>query len=413
MASWITQNDTADGTNDYKTLKNVGIGTTSPASLLDLGSGENGAYVQKFLLLHSGYARSGWGHASYEDRLFCPTDGHISFGTITMDSNQTWAEKMRIENGGNVGIGVTNPGEKLEVNGKIKCGDNIVLNGHYLSGDGGNEGIYVDNDGKVGIGTTSPGSELDIIGSVGAPLPLLNVSASGDRNGISGSISGSTGYGVLGTAAGNGGAGVYGCACSSSSAMGGYFDHVNSTGPALVTGNGRVGIGISSPGSKFQINGNAAIGYSVAATAPSNGLAVSGSVGIGTTSPYDILHVEKNGGAVCIWSPNAEDQTVPLLHFRNPYTSDDWILKHAGDKFHIQTESSAGYEKITIDNYQAAGNVGIGTTSPGEKLEVNGAVKLGNKSGSANGTLYFDGTYLKLRANGTDYYVSLQTTQPY
>ncbi|MCK4533786.1 tail fiber domain-containing protein, partial [bacterium] len=41
---------------------------------------------------------------------------------------------------------------------------NINLNGHYLSGDGENEGIYVPNNGKVGINTNSPVYNLDVVG---------------------------------------------------------------------------------------------------------------------------------------------------------------------------------------------------------------------------------------------------------
>ncbi len=43
---------------------------------------------------------------------------------------------------------------------------NIQLGTNYLSGDGGNEGIYVDADGNVGIGTASPSVELEIDGDV-------------------------------------------------------------------------------------------------------------------------------------------------------------------------------------------------------------------------------------------------------
>ena len=39
---------------------------------------------------------------------------------------------------------------------------NILLNGNYLSNDGGNEGIRIDNSGNVGLGTTAPSTNLHI-----------------------------------------------------------------------------------------------------------------------------------------------------------------------------------------------------------------------------------------------------------
>ncbi len=43
---------------------------------------------------------------------------------------------------------------------------NIQLNGNYLSGDGGSEGVWITDSGDVGIGTTGPGERLEVSGAV-------------------------------------------------------------------------------------------------------------------------------------------------------------------------------------------------------------------------------------------------------
>jgi len=43
---------------------------------------------------------------------------------------------------------------------------NIILGSNYLSGDGGDEGIFVTSTGNVGIGTTAPGAKLEVGGQV-------------------------------------------------------------------------------------------------------------------------------------------------------------------------------------------------------------------------------------------------------
>jgi len=96
-------------------------------------------------------------------------------------------ERMRITSNGKVGIGVSNPSSELEVNGTIEAtsfvgdgsgitgiaGDNlgdheasqnINLNGHYLSGNGGSSGIFVSSMGRVGIGLNNPVEKLEVDG---------------------------------------------------------------------------------------------------------------------------------------------------------------------------------------------------------------------------------------------------------
>jgi len=57
---------------------------------------------------------------------------------------------------------------------------NIILGSNYLSGDGGDEGVFVDSTGKVGIGTAEPDNEytLTVAGTVGTKT--LAIKALGD-----------------------------------------------------------------------------------------------------------------------------------------------------------------------------------------------------------------------------------------
>jgi hypothetical protein len=79
----------------------------------------------------------------------------------------------------------------------------------------------------------------------------------------------------------------------------------------LTTSSDKVGIGTSTIGSKLQVNGNAAVGYSASTAAPSNGLAVSGNTGIGTTTVGSKLQV--NGNAAVGYSASTAAPTNGLL----------------------------------------------------------------------------------------------------
>ena len=93
----------------------------------------------------------------------------------------TFTEKMRITNGGNVGIGTNSPGQKLEVNsGNIFINNStarlyLVDTNEYIESDGtdlrmvagANEGLRIKGaTGNVGINTNVAGSTLTVNGSV-------------------------------------------------------------------------------------------------------------------------------------------------------------------------------------------------------------------------------------------------------
>jgi len=149
------------------------------------------------------------------------------------------------------------------------------------------------------------------------------------------------------------------------------------------------------PLNKLDVGGGVAIGsYATVNTAPSNGLIVSGNVGIGTTSPGFQLDVVGN----LRWkSASYSGGNTGITFFHNAAGANDYGLvfrKNGVDMLGVDTDQSV-YTNITSKVgrlYLSAGgtnenvvlspsgtgysilngNVGIGTTSPSAKLTVDG-----------------------------------------
>ncbi len=126
----------------------IGIGTTNPGAELEVaGSAKINGPV--------GINR---GPAEDQHLAIQPLKDHIPLNVTDPSGAQKWltvtAGGNVIMDGGSVGIGTTDPKEKLEVIGSTKLSGNVVING----------GSVIMNGGNVGIGTASPGAKLEVVG---------------------------------------------------------------------------------------------------------------------------------------------------------------------------------------------------------------------------------------------------------
>src|SRR6266567_3136135 len=121
-----SQNVSAQWTNgtDFNNTNsgNVGIGTTTPIVKLDVTGagvsiGGTGAVNTAFVQDHTNYRGVYLGHdtASQVGIIAASTPGAASNLAFWTYSGSAWAEKMRIDSVGNVGIGTTAPSDPLQI----------------------------------------------------------------------------------------------------------------------------------------------------------------------------------------------------------------------------------------------------------------------------------------------------------
>ena len=283
------------------------------------------------------------------------------------------------------------------------------------------------NEGNVGIGTTSPSQTLHIVGGNSDQLLVENGTSSGSaRIQFKANSNRNAGPFIMAVQRGN-------------SASDSDLELGDESGTILTLNGGNVGIGTISPDevlevkgiiksentgytntgiiinqtshsdawrlmqfgggafslnlngytsgeSRFQVDtsGNVSIPTGTLTVSGTGNSSIAGNVGIGTASPTDTLDVD--GGIRLSTSGRIQGRSYPYTtnigSGANATTTNitagstdkseiSLVGGDVGDRIEFKTNST---ERMRID---ASGNVGIGTTSPAEKLEVNGSIKVG------------------------------------
>jgi len=320
--------------------------------------------------------------------------GAITFLTKNaMGAAQDLVEQMRISTGGNVGIGTASPQRNLTIyessgNAVLQLanntsgvgasdgflaytdGVNVGLenkeNGYLLFATNASEKMRIAADGNVGIGTASPQYPLHVAGSSSVNAP--------------------TGNGVLMGLY----AGTYGHIQMNGSS-GSYIDFSQSG----VDHKGRILYDNGANYLRLDTNG-----------AEKMRITSAGNVGIGTTSPDTKFNVTDGGTQVAISNTylahlqsasncglaiTAGASSNNYIAFGDSDNYDEGIINYNNStrSFAFRTADGA-LDDLVIDS---AGNVGIGTASPDHKLDVVSAgTNVAEFSGAANATVNFKGS---------------------
>jgi hypothetical protein len=149
---------------------NVGIGTTSPNASLHIDKAGDQASSVKGIILSSGASGTNkylpsitWSYGAYGTPDFAKIESQRGAGTgarilfSTANSSGTMSERMRINEDGNVGIGTTNPSDRLTVIGNISA-SGLTTDNIYGATYPSNSFIRFDDDQTASSNNVSIGS---------------------------------------------------------------------------------------------------------------------------------------------------------------------------------------------------------------------------------------------------------------
>ena len=386
----------------------VGVGTSSPSSRLHvfndantaqatIASSSSGNRAQiDFVNAHSTWSFGVAGGTTGQGLIGTATE-NVDFGIYTRATGQAQSEKVTIKADGKVGIGTTSPSSTLDVgtgNIEIGGGNNTALtwssdvsshylkfttalNGLTLNGYGGlafetngaNERMRIDSSGRLLVGTTSARSTY-----LGAGISAgINLEAAGNLAASNRSLSLVNGY-----SSSTDGEPLLYLGRTRSDSIGGttVVQNNDNLGSLLFLGSDGTNM-LAAARIRGEIDGTPGAAdmpgrlvFSTtadAASSPTERMTIksNGNVGIGTTSPRNALDVSgsiftSGGSQIQITgSPGATG-----LQLIGQDSAESLIGTMSSQALAFRTAST---ERVRIDS---SGNVGIGTSSPATLLHL-------------------------------------------
>ena len=348
---------------------NVGIGTTAPAAKLHVKE-PSGSTSQ--IKMSAASNEANYGYLTMLDNTV--NTAKLTFGT-TYGYN-TPVDAMTIFNG-KVGIGTASPSFKLEVLGNSKFTDTLNVNssalgayiyssqstGLIVRGGGNSQDIaqfqkvggstvaVIDPTGDVGFGTTSPNQKLHVNGAT----QLGDISATVNFGTVALKVV--EGTVATGPTLGSGAVGAQ----------------------AVLYSNGLFGMytGVSNSGDTWmqsQRNDANTATYDILLNP------AGGRVAIGHNNPVGWLDVFRTGTNYAVNLSDTLNRAGLVVKSSGAFDSKIAFSSGASSRQYIQAVNNAGNTGRDISINPYGGNVGVGTSAPGQKLTVNGRALIQNST---------------------------------
>jgi len=387
LSKWINDNSISSSLI-YDNNTNIGIGTINPSCRLHvIGSGffSSGITVNSGSLNSPSISFSG----NISTGFYSPAVNGISIATSGVD-------RLHVNGLGNVGINTTVPqnGFKLDVNGNMIARGSIQLNNiitgfaadysvtryqfsNSLAGGGANRSWVCNGGGSFGVGFTAPSGLVAISGGV-AIGSSYNFTPPTDGLIVQGNV----GIGTTNPAEALEVSGALKFVNCSSRLQ--RYD--NSSIALSGNTNGHFGIALgnyNTLGRVFRLasyaDGTNAGSFRLRDdTGGADRLIISSAGNLGINAdPADRIHVSGSQTTIRLNNSLGYDTQLRLIDSVSDWSVGVNTSNNAGSGYFNIRSNTAGSHRMVIDT---SGNVGIGTTNPGYRLQVNGSFGATTKS---------------------------------